>query len=320
MINVAVIGTIFIDCKGFAKQDYQPLGRNLGDIQFVHGGVARNVAENLGNLQLPTSFVSTVDQSAIGKEVMDRLICTGVHTDFVAQIDKCGMGMWLAILNEQGDLAGSVSQMPDLACLEKLIKEQGRGIVKSTSHIVLELDLNAAITRMVIQLAKEYHKPVYGIPGNLDVILKNRDILSDLTCFICNHVEAGRLFGIDFGALSMEEMQVELGAFVKKIGLANMVVTLGGNGCVYYDLNRQTAGYQTVFPVHVVDSSGAGDAFFSGTVMGLIKQKSLKEAVILGTRVAAWTIGTSENTCLDLSKKIATDDLFCVVVDEAAVS
>ena len=40
-IRVTVIGTIFMDCKGFAKQQYNAAGRNLGSVKFVHGGVGR---------------------------------------------------------------------------------------------------------------------------------------------------------------------------------------------------------------------------------------------------------------------------------------
>ena len=71
--NIAVIGTVFIDCKGFAGKGYNPFGRNLGSVKFVHGGVGRNVAENLALLNQKILFVSTVDNSALGNEVIKRL-------------------------------------------------------------------------------------------------------------------------------------------------------------------------------------------------------------------------------------------------------
>lgn len=92
---MAVIGTNFIDCKGFAKQKYNPLGRNLGIVKFVHGGVGRNVAENLANLGLPVFFVSTVDNFALGTEVVHRLSSAGVNLEYLSYADQKGMGMWL---------------------------------------------------------------------------------------------------------------------------------------------------------------------------------------------------------------------------------
>ena len=53
-----VIGAVFVDVKGFARENYMPLERNVGDVQLTAGGVCRNVAENLVKLGLPARFVS----------------------------------------------------------------------------------------------------------------------------------------------------------------------------------------------------------------------------------------------------------------------
>jgi pseudouridine kinase len=312
--SVAVFGTIFMDCKGFANQKYNALGRNLGNIHFVHGGVGRNVAENLAKLQLPVLFVSTVDKTAIGAEVVDRLDKVGLDTKYLTGVDTHGMGMWLAVSDHNGDLAGSISQMPDLIMLEDVIARKGEKIVKKSTHIVLELDLNEQITRKVLSLAKTNAIPVYGIPGNLDIILKNQDILSDLACFICNDIEAERLLGVKFGDLTVEGMQRQLTSFVEQTGMGSMVITLGSKGSVYYSSKTKKAGFQPVFPVNLVDSSGAGDAFFSGTVMGLVRNRSLSQAVVYGSKVAAWTIQCNENNCVDLASRMKQDELFCDVL------
>jgi pseudouridine kinase len=308
--SVFVIGTIFIDCKGFANNSYHPSTRNLGSIRFVHGGVGRNVAENLANLNVPTFLVSSVDTSAMGREVVDRLQKSKVKTDYLIASNDRGMGMWLAILDENGDLVGSVSQMPDLLLLQKNMITRGAEIFQQGTHLVLEMDLNIVIARSVIAAARYLSIPLYGIPGNLEVVLKNRDILDHLDCFICNNFEADLLIGKNFSNMDIDQKQKALIQFVDQTALQSMVITLGEEGSVYYDSGTKEAGYQPVFPVKMVDSSGAGDAFFSGTVMGLVRGLSLKEAVICGTKVAGWTIESKENICPDLSLKILLDEFF----------
>jgi pseudouridine kinase len=308
--SVLVIGTIFVDCKGFAKQTYHPSTKNLGHIQFVHGGVGRNVAENLANLQVATLFVSSVDATAIGKEVTERLRQSKVNTRYLIESKQPGMGMWLAILDEKGELAGSISQMPDLTLIQELITRKGKEMIGQSTHISLELDLNLQIAQSVIKLAEEEKKPIYGIPGNLDVILNHRDLLEHLDCFICNNFEADLFLELDFTNFNMDLKQESLIQFVDRIGMGSMVVTLGANGAVYYNSQTKEVGHQPVFPVKLVDSSGAGDAFFSGTVMGLVKGLSLKDAVICGTKVAGWTIESTENTNLEMPLKIKQDEFF----------
>ncbi|MFD0676227.1 MULTISPECIES: PfkB family carbohydrate kinase [unclassified Paenibacillus] len=306
---VSVIGTVFVDCKGFSKNEYIPTGRNLGSIQFVHGGVGRNVAENLTNLDLTTSFVSTVDSTGLGDEIIQRLKKSNAHTEYLGKINQ-GMGMWLAVLDENGNLAGSISQMPQLDELERIIDTSGKKIVQQSTHIVLELDLNEQISKRVVELSLQENKPVFGIPGNLDVILSNMSLLDQLECFICNDIEAGRLLGKNIDSLNQNELIQELISFVDSSGLRSMVITLGENGSIYYDSRTKESGYQPVFPVKLVDSSGAGDAFFSGTVMGLVRGLSLKEAVVCGTKVAGWTIESQENNCPDLREKFKQDEYF----------
>ena len=75
-----------------------------------------------------------------------------------------------------------------------------------------------------------------------------------------------------------------------------MIVTMGDNGAVYADMT----GNKGVCPpqkVHVKDTTGAGDAFCAGVSSGLTYGKTLKEAVEIGSRLAASVITSSENVC-----------------------
>jgi len=302
--RVAVIGTVFMDCKGFARQLYNPYGRNLGSIKFVHGGVGRNVAQNMSLLNLNVYFVSSIDDTAMGEEVARRLLQAGVNLDYLRVSKHRGMGLWLALLDQKGDLAGSISQMPDLSLLQELVDERGHEIIERVSHVVLELDLNADISGRVVNLAREHNKPVYGIPGNLEVILRHPELLSQTECFICNDVEAGRLIGHDITNTEAVEVLQELKKLVKRERLKSMVITLGPRGSVYVDSRTGEEGFQPAFETRVIDSSGAGDAFFSGTVMGLIRKLPLREAVVFGSKVASWTIQVEENTCFDIQERL----------------
>ncbi|MDF2719945.1 MAG: psuK [Paenibacillus sp.] len=307
-LAATVIGTVFIDCKGFARDAYIPTGRNLGKIQFVHGGVGRNVAENLARMGVSTRFVSSVDATGLGQEVVDRLNRTNADTRYVASAEQEGMGMWLAVLDQTGELAGSISQMPDLSTMERTITEHGDEIVRSSSHILLELDLNAGISKTVLELARRHGKPVYGIPGNLDVVLNYPELMSSLSCFICNHVEAERLIGVPVHELDEVKQKEAMLSYMRQSGLSSLVVTLGAQGSIYANAETGEFGSQTVFPVVVQDTSGAGDAFFSGTSMGLMHGLPLKDAVVCGTKVAGWTIESPENNCLKLDTLLQTDE------------
>ena len=75
-----------------------------------------------------------------------------------------------------------------------------------------------------------------------------------------------------------------------------MIVTLGEMGAVYTDINGER-GYCPSQNVDVVDTTGAGDAFFSGVAIGLTYGKTLEESCVIGTRLASSVITTTENVC-----------------------
>ena len=50
--GIVVLGAVFVDIKGFPEDVYIPDGRNAGKVEYVHGGVSRNVVEDIANIEL----------------------------------------------------------------------------------------------------------------------------------------------------------------------------------------------------------------------------------------------------------------------------
>lgn len=284
-----VIGAVFVDVKGFARNQYMPEGRNVGDVQLVAGGVCRNVAENFSRIGVPVQFASMVDDNGMGREVKEELAAMGVDTTHVIAAEN-GMGMWLAILDENGTLAGSISRQPDFGALETYLQARGDEIMAKTDAVVLEFDMSANISGLVLDLAKKYDKTVYSIVGNMGVILEHQEYLHDVACFICNEMEAGRLFREELSHVSPEVMLDALRRGSAVAGIPAMVVTMGEQGAVYADNVTGEFGYCPPLDVDVVDTTGAGDAFFSAAVAALVKGEPLSQAVQEGTRLAARTL------------------------------
>ena len=78
--GITVIGTTFVDIKGYPFSEFIPAGRNAGRIIEVHGGVSRNIVEDIANIGLTCTYVSTVDESGIGAGVISRLGEHGCNT------------------------------------------------------------------------------------------------------------------------------------------------------------------------------------------------------------------------------------------------
>ena len=59
-MGMVIFGAVFVDIKGYPLSRYIPGGRNVGRVVQTHGGVTRNVAEDIGNVELRPTFISVV--------------------------------------------------------------------------------------------------------------------------------------------------------------------------------------------------------------------------------------------------------------------
>ena len=94
-MGIVVIGAVFVDIKGYPLSTYIPGGRNSGRVEQVHGGVSRNIVEDIANVELRPTFVGLVDDTGMGQDVIDKLRDHKVNTQFIRRV-KDGMGTWLA--------------------------------------------------------------------------------------------------------------------------------------------------------------------------------------------------------------------------------
>ena len=302
-MSVTVIGTIYTDIKGYPTGSFIPNGRNAGVIKTIHGGGARNAAEDLARLGIPTDLVALKDRSETASEVIKRLEKSGVNTRFVFGSDA-GMGTWMAIFDEKGDVAANISVRPDLSPLTALIEEHREEIFSNSDGIIFEIDIEPETVEKVFEYAAKYGVKVYALISNMSIAKERRGFFSKTECFICNLQEAGMLFCEDFSALSVTETEKRIAALAPNEGFSKLIVTLGEKGALYFDCCVKEAdgfassGYCPAKKVKVTDTTGAGDAFCAGASASLINGMSLPEACRNGSLLAASVIQSTENVLM----------------------
>lgn len=294
-MGIVVIGATFVDIKGFPEDTYLPTGRNVGRVEYIHGGVARNVVEDIANVELRPTFLGIVDDTPMGTDVLQKLNNHKVNTEYVMTIPG-GMGTWLAVFDNNGDVAGSISKRPNMLPIVELLEEKGDEIFSKADSVVLEVDLDKEIVKLTLDLAQKHHVKVFGLVSNMNIAAKRRDFLRSFDCFICNQLEAGLLFLDDYTGNTPEQMRSILAQKVAQAQIPSMVVTMGDQGAVYATANG-LSGACPARKVQVKDTTGAGDAFCAGVSIGLTYGKPMAQAIEIGSILAASVITSSENVC-----------------------
>ena len=294
-MGIVVIGAVFVDIKGYPEANFIPTGRNAGRVERVHGGVGRNVVEDIANCELRPTFVSLVDMSGDGSDVIQKLNNHKVNTDYIWRT-RDGMGTWLAVFDNDGDVAASISKRPNLLPIADILDRHGDEIFANADSVIVEIDIDKEIVKRVFRLAKKHGKKVYSVVGNMSIALERRDFLKSIDCFVCNLQEAGILFFDDYSEKTAGEMISLLSEKVMAAQIPCMIVTMGGEGAVYADMYGDK-GFCPARKVDVKDTTGAGDSFCAGVSIGLTYGKTLKEACEIGAHLAASVIVTTDNVC-----------------------
>jgi pseudouridine kinase len=294
-MGIVVIGAVFVDIKGYPEDVYIPAGRNVGRVEQLHGGVGRNVAEDIANVELRPTFVSLVDKSGTGADVLQKLKNHKVNTDYIRATHD-GMGTWLAVFDNDGDVTASISKRPNLMPIADILDDHGDEIFQNADSVVVEIDMDKEIIKRVFKLAKKHGKRIYAVVANMSIAQERRDFLLNTDCFVCNQQEAGILFSDDYSHLDAPQLQEVIAQKVQRAQFPSMIVTMGEKGAVYADMYGNS-GFCPARKVNVKDTTGAGDAFCAGVAIGLTYGKTMAEACEIGAHLAASVIVTSESVC-----------------------
>lgn len=127
-------------------------------------------------------------------------------------------------------------------------------------------------------------------------------ILADTTILVVNRVEAADL-GFDMAVPGTADALLQAGPEV-------VVVTLGEEGAVAFR-REGPACHQAAFPVAVIDTIGAGDAFSAGFAVGLLEDRPLEEA--LARAAACGALTACRFGAFDAFPTKAELDRFCTV-------
>lgn len=294
-LGIVVFGGTLVDIKGYPNAKYIPQGRNAGRIMEVHGGVSRNIAEDIGNVELRPTLITVLDHSGVSDDILKKLQNHKVNTDYIMRTDD-GLGTWLAIFDHTGDLVASISKRPDISEITTILKEKGDEIFQNADSIAVEIDMDVNILKQIFELADKYNKKVFAVVSNMSIAQERRDLLKRVSCFVCNAEEAGILFSEDYEKLEPEALKQILLEKVKLAEIKQMVVTIGDKGSIYVTDSGES-GVVPSINVAVQDTAGAGDAFFAGVTIGLTYGKNLLESCNIGTRLATSVVSIKENVC-----------------------
>ncbi|MFW6319280.1 MAG: carbohydrate kinase [Bacillota bacterium] len=299
----------YITCVGGANLDYtlrldQDIVLSTSNPVSSHtslGGVIRNVAENLSRLNHPVSLMTCVGNDRAGDTLLKE--SHKLMETFASDVlNDATTGSYYSVIEPNGNMYVGLANM---AINEKMTRSwiiEHKRHLRLSTWIIADTNMQKDALEALIEFANLEDKNLVIIGVSGPKMSRVPSELGGVHTIICNVDESQMYFETD------EQDSKKLVSMWLEKGIKHVVITNGKAGSAYgSDKTISTHLADVVNDANIVDVTGAGDAFSSALIHGLINNRPLKESVRLGTINARLTIqsphAVNKNLSIDVLKK-----------------
>ncbi|SFU30580.1 carbohydrate kinase [Pseudoduganella namucuonensis] len=286
---IMCIGAANLDRKLRTLHPMQMGTSNPATAEEVHGGVARNIAENLSRLGIAAALLTAVGDDASGVALQRHAEAAGVDTRGSLKLPNTYSGTYTAVLDERGEM---VLALADMALYDQLTPEflSSRAPQRiAASMVVADMNLPLASMAALLEEARMGAAPLVVVAVSQPKMARLPADLRGLRLLILNQGELETRVGRKLVT------QAEMASACREVraqGAQDLIITCGGEG-VYYTTASSADGlaWLPAPRVDVVDVTGAGDAFAAGVCWSLYQGNGdMTLACRRGLKVAAMTL------------------------------
>lgn len=257
---------------------------NVKKLKIAAGGSAANVASNLSNLGMSTAYIGKLGDDFFGQISKNDLKDTGVDIDacFFTKEDHTGVSVVLITPFGKDRSILSYKGANDLIRPEE-IKPEWVAKAQNLQWTSLTSDSGVASIEKCIEILKKRNgkSMVFACPS-ISIIKNNlegaRKLVAKSDVLTLNKEEIQGLTGDNDVTDAMKT--------VLEMGPKMIACTDGSEGAYFTDGSIFIKS--KVYDVDVMDTTGAGDAFASGVIMGIIRGANMEKVVKMGAAVAAF--------------------------------
>lgn len=293
MRDILVIGGSNIDIKASALSDLVLHDSNIGTFTLSHGGVSRNVVENLLRLRDDVLFLTAVGKDAEAQRMIRELEDLGARVFSLREDEKTAH--YIAIHDKDGDMHVAVC---DSKILDTLKGEHFRpyaSLLREHESMALDTNLSKEALDYLFATYPDHRFYVEGVSANK--IVRVADHLKQVTLLKCNRMEANYLLG------TRERDGKDLAKALSERGLPSAVITDGSEAVTVLE-NGDIYSISVQKEEHIVSTIGCGDALFAGILHGLCHDWDLAASVRFGIRLSSLTLLSPFAVDPDIGKKV----------------
>lgn len=283
MPNVLVVGSFMMDlivrAERLPKEGETVIGQ---EFQRAPGGKGANQAVAAARLGGNVTMIGRVGADLFGEDQLRSLSEAGINTEHIIVDQEAPTGVGSITLDASGNNRIIIVPGANMRCTPDDV-DRGEEALESADVILLQLEIPLEVSRYVLKRARALGKPVIFNPAPAREL--DQEILEHVTILTPNETEAWALSGVE---IRSEDDAKEAARRLRERGVGTVVITLGGKGA-YFDDGKEARLVPT-WPVDVVDTTAAGDAFNGALAVAYAKGMPWSDALRFANATGALTV------------------------------
>ncbi|GAC1354338.1 MAG: PfkB family carbohydrate kinase [Herpetosiphon sp.] len=294
--RIIVIGGASLDIKGRLWRDFLPGTSNPASIQISVGGVARNIAEALARLGLPTALIAAVCADDFGSSILSQTEAAGVDLRGVMITCERPSAAYLGLMGPDGRMLAGLDDSQTARMIDPAWIDQHADLLRNAEMVVLDANVARATADHIAELCHAAGVPIAFDAVAVGLADRYRERIANFAVVNSNDLEAEVLSGLSIHDVASAQAAAQ--QMVSR-GTGLVIIALGSNGVVYATADE--VGHVPALETELVDPTGAGEALMATILYGIVNLIPVGECVRLGVVAASLTIQSAETVPPDLS-------------------
>ena len=304
--HISVIGGMNIDIKGIADSGSAESDSHPGTIHFSAGGVGRNIAENLSMLGINVKLFGCVGDDDFGKILLSKTNSAGVNTENVITTSAVSTSLYLSVCNSNKSFHYAVNDTQttsDLVTTEYI--RSNSLMLKESSMIVLDTNLNADVLNEAVLLANENGIPVFIDVVSAEKSARVKEIDGSIDFLSTNRLEFRKLFGDYTDAQDVHKFAQRDDCKRYKF----IILKKDKDGADILDVNERRKFSLKPIPTEAVEANGAGDAFNAGFIFSILNDEQSESGIVTAGKFGICASWFALRTFNSVSEKLSKEKL-----------
>jgi len=294
MKNILIIGSLNTDLVIYTDRMPQ-IGETIqgNDFMVNSGGKGFNQAVAVSKLGGNVKILGCVGNDANAEMLRENAEKNGVCTDgFITTDTSTGV----AVITVFGGDNSIILHRGANWCMTPENIDKNLDLIKWADYVVFQFEIPMETVLYAAKIAKKLNKTVVVNPAPMCDFPE--ELLSYTDIFTPNRIECETLLK---KTLSTNEELIDAVYKLQSMGISQVVITLGSDGCIYNVSDK--VKIQPIVKTTVVDTTAAGDSFLGGFLVSIAKGKTVTEAVEIATYTSSIVVGR-----IGASKSIPTSE------------